>query len=160
MDNIQIHYLADKKEHINACSAWAYGRWGVQKENSSLEQTIKKFTEGAQKDALPLTLIATTSDTNLPVAMASLWKEDGDVWPDKTPWIASVYTLYRYRDLGLATRLIKELEQVAKNLNYDEIFLQSGSAKNLYIQMGYKELENIETCSTAVGQLTLLTKEI
>jgi hypothetical protein len=45
--------------------------------------------------------------------MGSLWEKDGAEWPEKTPWIASIYTLYRYRGLGLglAKQLIKRLEE-------------------------------------------------
>ena len=56
-----------------------------------------------QKDTIPLTLVVINLATDLPVAMGSLWIKDGTEWPEKTPWIASVYTLYRYRGLGLAS---------------------------------------------------------
>ena len=85
--NYKICHLSEKPEHIAACAAWAYGRWGVQKEKGSLDRALHVFESGAQKDKLPLTLIAINSDNGLPVAMGSLWKTDGEEWLEKTPWM-------------------------------------------------------------------------
>lgn len=156
----EIDYLANKKEHIKACAAWAYGRWGVQKKEGSLDRALNVFSLGAQIDELPLTLVAYTKESNLPVAMASLWAHDSEEWPDVTPWIASVYTLYRYRGQGLAGRLIKGLEQEARRLGFKSLYLQSGSAAGLYRKLGYTEMETRYTDTTAAGTITLFKKEL
>ena len=159
MSDFEIKYLAEKPECIQACAAWAYGRWGVQKKNGSLERALNIFKTGAQTDQIPLTLITINLETDLPVAMGSLWETDGTEWPEKTPWIASVYTLYRYRGLGLATDLIARLEKEAGRLGFKEVYLQSGSAAGLYRRLGYKEIETVQTKATAAGTETLFVKE-
>ena len=70
---------------------------GRSKKKGSLERAISIFEEGMQKDTMPLTLVAINLATDLPVAMGSLWIKDGTEWPEKTSWIASIYTLHRYR---------------------------------------------------------------
>lgn len=160
MVDYDIYYLADKKEYINACAAWAYGRWGVQNPKGSLERAINIFTKGAEKTTIPLTLIALNKQNGLPIAMGSLWEKDGDDWLEISPWIASVYTLYRYRGLGIGKAIIIRLEREAKRLGFNEIYLQSGSAAALYPKLGYTEIDSIKTESTSVGKLTLFKKTL
>ena len=160
MSDFKIYYLANRPDCLHACAAWAYGRWGVQKTDGSLERAISVFKKGMQKDKLPLTLIVINLETGLPVAMGSLWEKDGTEWSEKTPWIASIYTLYRYRGLGLAKQLIKRLEEEARNIGFQEVYLQSGSAANFYRNLGYKEIETVKTKATAAGTETLFIKKI
>jgi len=160
MSDFKIDYLANRPDCLHACAAWAYGRWGVQKTDGSLEQAISVFKKGMQKDKLPLTLIVINLETGLPVAMGSLWEKDGTEWSEKTPWIASIYTLYRYRGLGLAKQLIKRLEKEARNIGFQEVYLQSGSAANFYRNLGYMEIETVKTKATAAGTETLFIKKI
>ena len=159
MNNFKIEYLADRPDCLQACAAWAYGRWGVQKKDGSLERAISIFEEGMQKDTIPLTLVAINLATDLPVAMGSLWIKDGNEWSEKTPWIASIYTLYRYRGLGLAKHIIKRLEAEAINIGFQKVYLQSGSAANFYRNLGYEEIETIKTNVTASGTETLFIKK-
>lgn len=159
MNDFKIDYLANRPDCLQACAAWAYGRWGVQKKDGSLDQAISVFKKGMQKDKLPLTLIVINLETDLPVAMGSLCDRDGTEWPEKTPWIASLYTLYRYRGLGLAKQLIKNLEEEAKNLGFQEVYLQSGSAANFYRNLRYQEIETVKTKATAAGTETLFIKK-
>ncbi len=158
MGNFKIEHLANRPDCIQACAAWAYGRWGVQKKEGSLDRAIRVFEKGAQKDNIPLTLIAINVETDLPVAMGSLWKTDGTEWPEKTPWIASIYTLYRYRSLGLAKNIINRLEEEAQKIGFAKVYLQSGSAASFYQDLGYKEIETLETKATAAGTETLFIK--
>lgn len=155
-----IHYLADKPQYIQTCAAWSYGRWGVQNPNSSLEKAISGFTDCAQKNNVPFTLIATRTDNDLPVAMGSIWEQDGDEWTQYTPWIASVYTLYRYRGLGLATKMIKRLEQEAEKLGIKKLYLHSGSAADLYPRLGYEKIDEKQTEFNSVGKLSLFSKNL
>ena len=160
IEGFRIEYLADYPEHVQACAAWTFGRWGVQKKDGSLERALKTFQDGAQKDALPLTLIALNEKNEMPVAMISLWEKDGTIWTDDviTPWIACVYTHYRYRGRGLAGALLKRMEEEAKKIGFGQIYLQSGSAAGLYLENGYEAVETVKSDETKAGTQTLLKK--
>ena len=58
MSDFKIDYLANRPDCLHACAAWAYGRWGVQKKDGSLDRAISVFKQGMQKDMLPFTLDA------------------------------------------------------------------------------------------------------
>ncbi len=160
MNEFEIKYLADIPQHIQACAAWSFGRWGVQRKGANLENNLRIFKSSAQKNQIPLTLVAINKKTKLPIGMGSLWDQDGDEWPDKTPWIASIYTLYRYRGLGVATALVQNLERQAKKLGFLEVYLQSGSAAGFYANKGYESLEVIKTSCTTAGTATLFVKNL
>ncbi len=160
MKSFKIEYLANRPDCVSACAAWDYGRWGVQKSNTSLENTIDRFTKSTNTGQIPLTLVMINTETDCPVAMGSLCEKDGTQWLDKTPWISSIYTLYRYRGLGLAKRIVKSLENEAKEMGYSELFLQSGSAASLYRSLCYQEVETVKTNATAAGTETLFVKTL
>ncbi|MGD9639459.1 MAG: GNAT family N-acetyltransferase [Alphaproteobacteria bacterium] len=157
MSDFEICYLADKKEFVEACAAWAYGRWGVQVSDGSFERAFKRFSECAQKNKLPFTLIALDKNKR-PAAMASLWEQDGEIWQEQTPWIAAVYTLYRYRGNGLAKKLISRLEEEAVKLGFKEIYLHSESTAGYYPQLGYQKIETVKDENADIGETTLFKK--
>ncbi|HBS24570.1 MULTISPECIES: GNAT family N-acetyltransferase [Thalassospira] len=155
-----IVYLADRPDCVDACAAWAYGRWGVQKTKSSLENARAYFAQCSQKDGLPMTLLAINRDTNLPIGMISLWPQDGQKWPDKTPWIAAVYTLYRYRGMRIATTLVERILQEAKRFDFDIVYLQAGSAAGMYRKLGFREIERRDASTAAAGHEILFCKDM
>ncbi|MDP2699305.1 GNAT family N-acetyltransferase [Thalassospira sp.] len=158
--SFDIVYLADRPDCVDACAAWAYGRWGVQKPDSSLAKVQEYFATCAQKDALPLTFLAINRETRLPIGMASLWPQDGTDWLDKTPWIAAVYTLYRYRGLGIARNLIDRILHEVKRFEIETIYLKSGSAVGMYRNFGFQELDRCPSSTAAEGYKTLLYKVV
>ncbi len=159
MPKFTIHYLADKPHFIEACAAWDYGRWEVQKPHHSFSKTHQQFKDGAQKDALPLTLVV-LNENDLPVAMGNLWEQDDNQWSDMTPWIASLFVHYRYRDMGIGKMLLIRLEKEAKRLGYKKVYLTSGSAAGLYRKCSYTEIDSITTTATKAGTKTLFLKDL
>jgi len=158
--SFDIVYLADRPDCVDACAAWSYGRWGVQKPDSSFERVRDYFAQCCQKDDLPLTLLAINRDTNLPVGMVSLWPQDGPGWPDKTPWISAVYTLYRYRGQRIAETLVERIQQDAKRCGFDMVYLLAGSAAEMYRKFGFREIDRRVTDTAAAGHEILFCKEI
>lgn len=156
----RIAYLVDHPEHIDACAAWSYGRWGATVPGASFSRAKDRFTAGAQENDTPLTIIAIDTKTNCPIAMGSIWDKDGDEWPDLTPWIAAVFVHHRYRDQSLARAIIKELETAAKALGHKQIHLHSGSAAPMYEKLGYTAIETKINTDNAAGTSTLFTKKL
>jgi GNAT superfamily N-acetyltransferase len=155
-----IEYLADHPEHTETCAAWDFGRWGSQNPLRTFNYVAGFYASSAQKDQLPLTIIAINKETKLPIGTGALWNKDGDDWPQYTPWIASIFTHHQHRGKGIARAIVIELEKAAKRLGYNEIFLHSGTAAPMYKKLGYTELETIKTKETAAGQRTLFKKTL
>jgi GNAT superfamily N-acetyltransferase len=154
-----IHPLSARPQHVEACAAWAYGRWGVQRAEGSFGRALALFRAAAEGPGpLPLTLIA-EDGRGLPVGMGSLWAQDGDAWPQHTPWAAALYTHYRWRGRGVARAILARLEDAARAQGHTALYLHTGSAVGLYAPLGYAPLETIPA-DTGAGTLTLMRKAL
>ena len=151
---INVGYLADYPDMILTCASWAYGQWGCQS-GGSLKHAVARFTEGANKERIPLTLVAL--DKKKPVGMISLWKSDFNKRPDLSPWVASLFVHPFYRSNHIASFLIEKLEVEARRLGYIRLFLVTEEAKNLYIRHKWEELEQVKTIH---GQAVLMSKDL
>lgn len=154
MENITIHYLADVQKLIPVCASWAYGQWGCQS-GGTLEHSISRFSKGAQKGRLPLTLVAMAGDK--PVGMVSLWASDYEKRRDLCPWLASLFVHPFYRRNKVASGLIQAIETEAKNLGYRHCFLVTEEARNLYEKFEWQEMERVATC---YGDASLMKKDL
>lgn len=154
MSSFEIGYLADHPEMISVCASWAYSQWGCQS-GGSLEHSVIRFQTGAEKDKLPLTLIARLDDK--PVGMVSLWDSDFRERPDLSPWLASLYVHPFYRNRHIAFQLIQRLENEAMRMGFSELYLVTEEAKGLYAKCGWAEIQQVVT---SYGNATLMKKKL
>lgn len=61
---------------------------------------------------------------------------------DLTPWIAGVWVSEDRRGLGIATKLTVALQEKAKELNCQSIYLFTYNAQTLYVRLGWKYKES------------------
>ena len=139
---IKFYHLADHKDMIPVCASWAYGRWGCQS-GGSIERAINRFSEGANKKKIPMTLVAMMDGK--PAGMASLWESDCESKLHLSPWLASLYVHPFYRGLGIASDLVKKLEKESFNLGYKHLYLVTEDAGALYSKLGWTKLEDAKT---------------
>lgn len=151
---IRVCYLADYPDMIPACASWAYGQWGCQC-GGSLERIMTRFATGANKEKIPLTLVAIYNDK--PVGMISLWPSDFDKRPDLSPWLAALFVHPFYRSNHIASLLIKRIEMEARYLGYLRLFLVTEEAKILYAKHGWEELQQV---ITKHGNASLMSKSL
>jgi len=119
--DIEIKFLADCQQHIPALAMLWFEHISKQwVPGASIEKAESNLKHHANRDKLPLTLVALYQDK--PVGMASLRENDG-VRPDLTPWLGSLVVdpLYRQRKIG--EHLIQAIQQQARIFNYDTLYL-------------------------------------
>ena len=131
---IEIIPLHERPEFIDACSAWAYGQWGVHT-TRTLEETRLLFASAAHGTGLPLTWVAQHGD--YPVGMASLFEDDCSKRPDLRPWLAAVFVHPDYRGRRLAARLIETVEHVAHARGEERLYLITAHQQTLYERHGW-----------------------
>jgi GNAT superfamily N-acetyltransferase len=154
-DDFDLVYLAERRDAIDACAAWGYGQWGVQNPDRTLLWAQTRFTECVRTDGLPLSLVAINRATDRPVAMGSLWQQDGPQYGDHSPWIASLYVMEPFRGRGIAKALITRLEQEARRLGHSDIFVHTGTAEDLYRKLGYEQMASPDGVSDSLFHKTL-----
>lgn len=151
---IKIDYLENHPNMIQVCASWAFGQWGSQA-GGSYERAKARFTEGASRNGIPLTLVALVGDK--PAGMASLWANDLPERPDLSPWLASVYVHPFHRNKGIALSLVKRLEDEAKRLGHNNLYLVTEESKGLYEKNGWQEIDQVITHH---GTGSLMTKAL
>ncbi|GHC23505.1 N-acetyltransferase [Kushneria pakistanensis] len=132
--SIEITSLHERPEFIDACSAWAYGQWGVHSVRT-LEETRLLFASAAHGSGLPFTRVA--HHGNWPVGMASLADNDCSRRPDLRPWLAAVFVHPDYRGQGIAARLIETVEHAARAQGEDRLHLITAHSQTLYERHGW-----------------------
>jgi GNAT superfamily N-acetyltransferase len=155
-----IEYLADNLKAIDACAAWDFGQWDVQKKGASLDGAVKALARSARKDGLPLSVVAMNEKTALPIAMATLRDKDGSEWPKVSPWVVSVYVHERFRGQGIARSLVARIEGEARRLGYGALYLQADEVADMYLALGYEVIDKVETKLSSCGTRTLFKKDL
>jgi GNAT superfamily N-acetyltransferase len=76
-----------------------------------------------------------------PVGVASLVRHDLPERPDLTPWLANVFVPPEARGRGLASRLVRRVEQAAAEIGTRTLWLYTGTAEGLYTRLGWETVE-------------------
>lgn len=105
--SIEIKFLADCQQHISYLSKLWYEQiirhWAP---NPSIERASKKLLKHANKNQLPLTLVALENDQ--PLGMASLRENDG-IQPHRAPWLGSLVVDPVHRNQKIVEQSISKL---------------------------------------------------
>lgn len=141
LPGLEVHYLADKPQHIHTCATWEHREWGMGG-GKPLEHALASFS-GSQRDMLPLTLLACSEDDDL-LGMVSLWVNDCPMRPDLTPWAASLYVTPKGRGRGIGTYLFDRIQDEARRLGIKRLHLMTQYSETVYAAQGWVEFERID----------------
>ena len=126
------------------CS-WIWGRrLGERLKDEPVSDGTDGFPKGAfvKRDTEWEILIADFGENGEPRGFGMLSSSD---FPpgDYTPWVANLFVGEDYRGQRISQKLIEVMEQKAKELGYDRIYLVTDHV-NLYEKYGY---EKFDTCA-------------
>ncbi len=152
---MHIEYLADHRQHIAELAALHFAEWSYLNPGETLEQRTLRLTKKCQRSGVPCAVIA-LDGSNL-VGSAALVPADMDSRKELTPWLASVYVKQGYRKKGFGSALVTRIEQEAKSLGTDTLYLYTPSEAPLYEGLGWSIMEQCEYKDTAI---TLMSKSL
>ena len=139
---MKIVNLLDYPNYIEEVAYLLYNQWQKNSENwLSLEDTIKRTKKiYNSKKWCPSILIAL--DNDMLCWTVSLWISDIPERQDLFPFLASLYVKPEYRKRWIATKLVFELEKLAKLKWWYEIYLYDDSnIKWFYDRLWYSFVE-------------------
>jgi predicted N-acetyltransferase YhbS len=90
-------------------------------------------------DRVPIAFVALGDDDGI-VGTASLIFDDLEGDP-RNPWLASVYVPPEHRKKGIASALVRTVEDAARRIGYDRLYLFTSTAPSLYAGLGWTALE-------------------
>jgi GNAT superfamily N-acetyltransferase len=137
----QIEYLADYLDFVETLARWHWDEWDHSDPNKSLASTIDWMRESANRDAIPLTLVALANGE--PLGSASLLFHDLETRPELSPWVVGVFTRSDVRGQGIGSALVRQAVQTATRLGVTRLYLYAdanGTARRLYERIGWQPI--------------------
>jgi len=74
-------------------------------------------------------------------------REEIDPKHDLTPWLAALYVAPEFRKRGVASALVRAIEQHARSIGCRELYLYTITAEPLYAKLGWTALDRFESNS-------------
>ncbi len=91
---------------------------------------------------MPLTLVAFV-DT-LPVGSASCVDCDLPFYSNLKPWLASLFVATPYQKQGIGYQLIQQIELIANQMGYQQLYLFTWTAEAYYHKLGWTVIDTTQ----------------
>lgn len=139
--NIKIEKLdPEDTESILKIAGWYFKEW-----ETSIEKTIDRLTSQPNNNTL-IQLVAILNNELVATGglcnNVSIYKKHKKLKKYK-PWIGLLYTSKDYRNKGIGSMVLENLEQHAKDLNLETIYLYTFTAESFYKRSGWAEIDTV-----------------
>ncbi len=136
---MKISPLVERPDLVAQVAAWGFAEWGHLNPGETLEKRVIRIKGKMNVDRVPVAFVALDDDGDI-VGTASLIFDDLEGDP-RNPWLASVFVLPTHRKKGIASALVRTVEETARRLGYARLYLFTSTAPDLYAGLGWRPLE-------------------
>lgn len=136
---MRIAPLVERPDLATQVAAWGFAEWGHLNPGETLAQRVIRIQGKMNVDRVPIAFAALDDDGGI-VGTASLIFDDLEGDP-RNPWLASVYVPPEQRKKGIASALVRTVEDAARRLGYTRLYLFTSTAPKLYADLGWCPLE-------------------
>ena len=137
---MKIEYLANNRQFLEEIASYWCKEWSSSWDEEAIAKKTEKLKKKAQIGKLPFLLVA-KEGKNL-VGTGGLFIKDLDGREDLSPWLGGVYIVNKYRNQGVASRMVHRLVKEARNLGFTRIYLYTENASRLYEKLGWTFMED------------------
>jgi len=136
---VTISPIVERPDLVEQVAAWGFAEWGHLNSRETLAQRVIRIRGKLNTDRVPMAFVALGDDGGI-VGTASLIFDDLEGDP-RNPWLASVYVPPEHRKKGIATALVRTVEDAARRLGYTRLYLFTSTAPDLYAGLGWRPLD-------------------
>jgi predicted N-acetyltransferase YhbS len=140
---MHIATLRKHAEHVPELAKIYFDTWGYINPEETLAEITAHLTEvyTSSRDGMPETLVAVESGGLLGAATL---QDKTRLFPDieRTPWLAGVYVKPECRSRGIASLLIREVENTALRAGHETLHLCTHEHEAYYARLGYATIES------------------
>lgn len=136
---MRVAPLVERPDLVEQVSAWGFAEWGHLNPGQTLEARMARIRGKMNVDRVPVAFVALDEEDRI-VGTASLIFDDLEGDP-RNPWLASVFVPPEHRKKGIASALVRTVEDAARRLGYSRLYLFTSSAPALYAALGWQPLE-------------------
>lgn len=136
---MRVVTLVERPDLAEQVSVWGFDEWGHLNPGQTLDERRAEIQDAMNVDRMPIAFVALGDDDGI-VGTASLIFDDLEGDP-RNPWLASVYVPPEHRKKGIASALVRAVEEAARRIGYDRLYLFTSTAPALYAGLGWRALE-------------------
>ncbi|MBC8258073.1 MAG: GNAT family N-acetyltransferase [SAR324 cluster bacterium] len=129
MDKLIIELIADHPEALAVLKGLFESEWEPYYGASGAGDAETDIKNSANRTELPIAVVA-IFDGNI-CGTAALKMESVTTYPDFFPWLAGLLVAPEYRRQGIGEQLIIEIEKLAKQLGYENIYVGTGEKSGM-----------------------------
>jgi len=139
--NIAIRQLdPGDKGSIRQIAEWYFREW-----NTPRERTVQRLSNPSGEDTITQAILTFNGEliaTGGLCNQVNIYHKHPEL-KKLNPWIALLYTQQEYRHQGLGQQLLASLEQCARDIRFNEIYLYTFSAEAFYKRNGWTAIERV-----------------
>jgi GNAT superfamily N-acetyltransferase len=138
---MHFEFIADRVDAIPIVAQWDFDEWGHLDANSTLEKACMMISKMLNRDRAPLMVLAI--EDKIVVGAAALKPHEMlSLYPNKEPWLGTVFVHPGYRNLGIASQLALRIVELARSFGDEQLYLQTERLDGgLYARLGWKPIE-------------------
>jgi len=139
---VRIERLSEHPQLVEVVGRWHWDEWGHEDPDGSLAEWTSRLREHAPDAAIPLTLVALSSN-GTPLGSVSIVDQDMPERPESRalgPWVGGTYVVPEARNRGVGVALMRAVERTAAALRVDRLYLHTSTAKVFYERLGWEVL--------------------
>lgn len=136
---VTISPIVERPDLVEQVAAWGFAEWGHLNPGETLAQRVIRIRGKMNTDRVPMAFVALGDDGGI-AGTASLIFDDLEGDP-RNPWLASVYVPPEHRKKGIASALVRTVEDAARRLGYTRLYLFTSTAPDLYAGLGWRPLD-------------------
>lgn len=144
MHPIEIEYLVNRKDTIPTLKSWFESEWEPYYGQNGPGNALNDLIDSCNDISLPIAVVA-FSGTNL-VGTAALKEQSVSTHSHLSPWVAALLVNPDFRRLGIAEALIGHLEQLARKLEFQRLYIGtgkgSGTPESAIRNLGWQYLDS------------------
>jgi GNAT superfamily N-acetyltransferase len=133
--DLRLERLADHVDLVATIARWHHAQWSALYPGLTLEARAELIRRRATRSGIPTAVVGLVG--NELSGSASLVESDMDIHPEISPWLASVYVHPQYRNRGIASALVGEIERIAAAEGVGTLWLWTPDRERLYARLGW-----------------------
>ncbi len=150
---IETASLLERPDLIAVAAGWGFAQWpGLYDSLAQAEARAAACNAILGPDQCFVLL-----EDGVPVAMAALVVSDLEERPELTPWLAGVYVHPPFRGRGHAVRVVRRVEEAARQAGCPTLWLYTRTAAGLYRGLGWQDTE---TLLRPKGEYALMRRDL
>lgn len=139
---MKVEYLADHLGKLREVASLHLREWPDPELGDSIDAREKTLTTCCRRGEIPLGVIAL--DREELCGFALLVEADFELRPNLSPWLAGVFVRPQHRKSGVGSALVTRIENEAKALAVNTMYLYTAHSESLYSRLGWLVTERCD----------------